>query len=839
MFPAPVWGLVVSLPKRNDWDILDAMSATLATLVALLFVASDPAPGPAQVLGQGFGQGGTDSTAILIAQTFDLPVEKDDSAATAKTKNPKKKKKKNKPIRTEDDLWSAPEDKAADEQPDVEEVDPDDVEDLDPPAVAKPKPTGDLGGWGAEVERDSWGDEHRLKDPPLDKPEPGDDGTNKDPDKRPKPGDKPGPGTKPPGDEEDPKRPADGGDLGDKEPGDDAGEPGDESDPSRVPPEAMQPPSGTMADLVLLWEQRRIHLDQRDFALASKDLERFMKLRQELAIENMYLPANALIREADRARQRQDDKQAALLLDKAVDLAPDLPRAHLARTSYYFSDKPFGLGRVFGGLTDAASAALRSPLIQNRVFVNLVVSVLLALSMAVILFSLLQLLRYLKLFLHDFHHIFPRGVAFVQTGILGILILMVPVFFRSGLVIILLSWLLMAWIYQNLRERVLTVLALLIMAGAPFALDVVVHGLNKQETTFGDLVQVAHGLPAEESLRRIRARLTEEPDNHVLLATMAGFHKRAGQLSRAEEYYRRASSKKPNSVVLLNNLGNVLFLKDDLKGALAFYKRATQVQPDQVVPYFNLSRAYFRSANLKKGKESAGQAIQMDQLAVRKLRELADTRMANYAVADLSLPDKWLAAVDGKRETKRLERAKQSLWRASAGTASIETFWYFGAGAVLLFGLMLVLRAKVFGSNGCARCGRPACRRCTPELRDDSICGQCFHTFVKKSQVDARSRISKEIKIRQYRRRKESLARGITFFLPGLGQMLKGRTLRGALILVVFCLVLVQVLLGSYVMRDPITMGSLRNWLLLVPLLVVFAGFYAWAILDVFRAEDY
>jgi hypothetical protein len=207
-------------------------------------------------------------------------------------------------------------------------------------------------------------------------------------------------------------------------------------------------------------------------------------------------------------------------------------------------------------------------------------------------------------------------------------------------------------------------------------------------------------------------------------------------------------------------------------------------------------------------------------------------------VADLSIPREWVTGQNHRRDGKLQEQATQNLWLAWGGAGPSDTFPYIGAGVVVLFGLFLLLRKKVYFSSGCVRCGRPVCRRCSSELRDDTVCSQCFHAFVHREQaVDAKSRISKEIQIRQYRRRMENIARGITFLLPGAGQLIKGRPLRGMLFLTVFCCVLVQVLLGHGVMRDAMALGEGIDWLKLAPMLLLGLGCYAWAVLNVFRSE--
>jgi len=297
----------------------------------------------------------------------------------------------------------------------------------------------------------------------------------------------------------------------------------------------------------------------------------------------------------------------------------------------------------------------------------------------------------------------------------------------------------------------------------------------------------------------------------------------------------RALKLRPNSAVLLNNRANIMFLKNDLKSAIGYYDRAIQARPDLAVPYFNISKAYYRALDLDKGKQHRNQALRLDPEGIQKVNKLAETRMANFVVADLSVPREWITAGNSRQDGRK---ATQHLWVAWGGAGSSESFPFIGVGVVVLFGLILLLRKKVYFSSGCVRCGRPACRRCSSELRDDTVCAQCFHAFVHREQgVDAKSRISKEIQIRQYRRRKENLARGITFLLPGVGQFIKGRPLLGMLFLVVFCCVVVQVWLGHGLMRDATVLGTGIDWLKLAPLLVLGVGFYAWAVLNVFRSE--
>ncbi len=764
-----------------------------AALVIMLFL------GPAEVSGQ--------VPERMLAQTFELNEENAGDVRPAKAKEKKPAPKK---VESEEDLWTEP----AEEKPGKTGEKPEPVEDVE-------EVPGDAEGWGAEVERETWGDEERIEKAESLM------GREKEPDQSPpkreekavKPASKEEKQEEPEREKTEEERAAMAEGLAEGQ-------------------EKILPLSGTLADLTAIWEQRRIHQNQRDFGLAQADLKRFLELKEELHIRNMFLHANVLIREAELAHQAENLDTAVRLLDAAVEMAPDFAGAHLARTSLWFSESPFEVGRVFGGLWDAAEASYRDPLAANRFMVNLVTGLLLGLGLAGAIFIVVHFLRYLRLYLHDFHHLFPQGVAHLQTAFLGVLVLLIPILFRLGLLSVLVLWALIAWIYQEKWERVVSFLVVVFFALAPFALKWVVARMAVPDSVVADISEVTWGPAGPGSVNRLKSHLKQEPENHVVLATLGGLYKRTGNLELAGELLGRALKLRPNSAVLLNNLGNLRFLGGDLKGAIGFYDRAIRARPDLAVPYYNLSKAYYHSLDLNKGKQHRTHALRLDPEGIQKVNRLAKSRRANYVVADLAIPRDWVTIQNARHDGKMTERATEKLWLAWGGAGSTNSFPFVGTGVIILFGLILLLRRKVYFSSGCVRCGRPVCRRCSSELRDDTVCSQCFHAFVHREQgIDAKSRISKEIQIRQYRRRREGVARGINFLLPGVGQLIKGRPLLGALFLTVFCLVIVQVLLGHGVMRDATALGVGIDWLKLAPLIVLGVGFYAWAILNVFQSE--
>jgi len=477
----------------------------MSPAVLILFLLGNPGPS---------GQ-----AEYRLAQAFEVDVEEDaeniEDIEDAEKKPKKKAEPRPKKVKSEKDLWSEPEKKETKKPKkgkDVEEV-PDEGKGEE--AGEEP---GDEGGWGAEAERETWGDEERIEkaESLMGKEEAEPAKVLKKEEKK---------ETRPPVEEA-----AEGT----------AGAAGEEKEKTKEElaalaegQEKVVPLSGTLADLAAIWDQRRIHLDQRDFGLAQADLKRFVELKDELDIHNMPLHANVLIREADRARQAEDYKKAESLLNMAVRLAPDFAGVHLARTSYWFSRSPFKLGRLFGGLVDSAAASYRNPLAVNRLLVNLITGLLLGLGLAAAIFIIVQFLRYVSLYLHDFHHIFPRGVARLQTAFLGILVLLIPVLFRMGLLSVLLLWALIAWIYQDRWERLVTFLVVVFLALSPFALKWAVEGMSVPESVVADLSAVARGPADPRSVARLKSHLDSQPEDHAALATLGGLYKRTGNLVQA------------------------------------------------------------------------------------------------------------------------------------------------------------------------------------------------------------------------------------------------------------------------------------------------------------------
>jgi tetratricopeptide (TPR) repeat protein len=698
------------------------------------------------------------------------------------------------------------------------------------PTLVAQAPANEEGGWGGKIERDRWGDEeiqnqstgktHR-KDSPL---EPSGDTRvqSRTPSVAPTPA---------AASQKNGSSAPDGG----SGKVDNRLENGTGQASLKGGQEAVRPPSGSIDDLSAIWDQRRVHQAQRELELARKDLEKALRLQDELGLRNLEVPAQVLIREAGRAEQRGDWNEAVSLLKIAAQVAPDLPAVYRARAELCFFQNPWEIDRWSMELLDSIKVWFINPLNQNRLFVNLIVVLTLGIGLMAAIFVVVQMLRYLRLFLHDLHHIFPYGVARFQTIVVGVLLLLLPILFRLGPLVTLMCWLMAAWLYQTWSARIVSLIVVGFLALTPIAVYWMVDQLVVLGSRNEDLLAIERGAAPHQSLDRISNALEKTPEDLALLATMARYHKRVFELEKAHNLYDRALLQKPNSEILLNNLGNVLYLEGNIDGALLLYQRATKIRPNLAVPYYNLSTLYFNKLDLNRGKEAHAQAQRLNSSIVYQLEQKASA-VANHSVADMPLPDEWLVGVSITEDVR--QKDVDALWQAWGGFGKPNQFPFLVAGYFGFLVLLLLIQKRLVLSKICTRCGRPACRRCNIELKDNTVCGQCFHVFVRKEKIDSKSRISKELQIRRFLKGQESITRGINFILPGTGQLIRGRTVRGVLFLLVPSVMLVQILLGDGLLRSSASIGGRVDWLFLTPLLGVVAACYTWAVVDGFRRDN-
>ncbi|WP_049760101.1 tetratricopeptide repeat protein [Anaeromyxobacter dehalogenans] len=596
----------------------------------------------------------------------------------------------------------------------------------------------------------------------------------------------------------------------------------------------IAPVRATWDGLLAAWADRRGALREADPARADAAQRALLDAQRDLAIENLVPMAVAEVRESRRALAANLPAEALARAEAASALAPDLPDGHLARARALFAREPGRPGPVLAALGDALSAAAREPhtarAFQGDLFAAAFAAVLVAAAAVV----LVLLARSLRLFLHDFHHLpLLRGSAPAQTGFLALVLLAMPLAFGLGTAAVLAAAALVAWPYLANRERLVVTAALGAVLAMPWAAGEVAR-LTAWTGSVGERVhELEHGAVSDAEAARLEAWAPESPAPGPVLAALGRHAKRRGDLDRALRLYREAAAADPRAPELSVNVGNVLFLQGDLDGAKAAYLAAQdQAGGDLVVlgsAHYGLSKLYLRTSEMDK---SAAARDKAEHEAGEYLRRHGsdDDFTANHYLVDVPVPPARIAALatsDGTPEAvRRWVRARLM------GALPAEAWPWGGAGFLAaLWAYALVLR-RLGPSRACARCGRPACRRC--DGGDGDECGQCVNVFARKGVVDARDRLRKEAQVRRHERLARIVTRALSVAGAGAAQVLAGAPVRGALLLAAVLFPLFVVGLWRGIMPPPypspyVLAGKLA---VAVPL-----GVLAWALAvrDAFR----
>ena len=587
--------------------------------------------------------------------------------------------------------------------------------------------------------------------------------------------------------------------------------------PAPPPPgQVAIPPVEKSADLQAHWAARRDYLRDRDERRAEDEEQRVRLLKDDLALENLFGIAAALVRESQASLASGSPALAKKACKIAVELAPALPAAHTCLARAILAEDPSAFSAAVASYAAAARAAVTDPRISRALIANAAGVGLLGVTAAAVAFVLLLFLRYAQLYVHDVHHLFPAGARLWQTNLLAAVLIVSPLLLQAGFVPLLFTLLLAVALYASASEVALGCMVLVLAAALPFAAE----GVGRVAAFGGpaaDVWMLEHGEGALPELRRLQDRLRAEKPEPAAAFAVAHKAKREGDLGQAEQLYRKAlealgEDASPRAVAAIrNNLGNVYLLRGDAERAVQQYEKAIDLQEGLAAPHFNLSRAYGFGGveSLKRVQAEQARALELDRPGIDVFTggQLTINRKSNKWLIDLPLDDSLVQPLlEG--EARIASPVGDEVRALLAGPLPLSAASALPLLAALAFIGLHAMRLRVRPSGRCERCGREVCKRCDGDARpSEALCAQCVNVFVRRSGVDPTERIRKEVAVHAYQRRRTLLARAFNL-VSGAGHILIGHPVAGAAFLVISGVLAASVLFWQGIARDPVAVRA-------------------------------
>lgn len=545
------------------------------------------------------------------------------------------------------------------------------------------------------------------------------------------------------------------------------------------------------------WDLRRSALSSGNRETADALLNNIIETKYKLGINRIDEISALLVREGYQAIEKGRFEEAYSLSKKAKEISPYYaPSYFLAGKALLKMSKTMpAVSEYIEGLKDSVQDFWTLFNIIGRVYIVVIIAVTLTfLTFFVVWFS-----RLIPIFYHTFREITCKHIAPPLLLIFSGVIIILPLLFGIGWFIIF--WIVGAWIYLLRKERIIAILAMAFFLLLPQGLkyssifitggeNIELQGLRAVDKGYGDM----------ELIKRLKDQYHKEPGDKYLPLSIAHLLYKQGDIKEALNYYQKLlnTDKKNIRVWIFNSLGNLYFIEGEYDNAILYYTKAINDSPMSEIPVYNLSQAYREKLMFAEAESTYAAAKKINPDKVGRYSALSikgkGYKVIDFPISNYSL---WTVAL---RPSEGSNMLAIGILRGAIRIPS-NRLPFLGISILIILTVLSYLKPRTPMSYSCPKCRRTVCGWCIGSRIFGTTCKECRG---KDHQNDD----------------SRDLDRRISFILPGLWHIYKGRVVSGGFISLLFFLGLSGLILGE--MNDTWNMAyylpgkSYIPWLLLV-----------------------
>jgi tetratricopeptide (TPR) repeat protein len=556
------------------------------------------------------------------------------------------------------------------------------------------------------------------------------------------------------------------------------------------------------ARLETLWFQRKAVVTERRDSDASQQTRQIRSFCTEEGVGRLEPLASALLVEADRFRHQGDYGRALDALDLADALDPDRAQTHWGRARVLWESRRSRLAAV-SHAASAFGAALVGSVHDLTLIQPLPLIVVATMALGFVVLAVAMVLRYQAPLRHEIEEWLAHSVHERVARAGGLAVLLLPLVLSLGAVWLLVYWLVVTFRFMGRAERVMTLAALstlaLLAPAHRFAASLYATATDPVVRT---TLAAADGAYAPDAIVKLRGLVDAHPDDPVYRFLIAGLYKNGRYFEEAFEEYKQALTLDPRMVSAHINVGNIFYTTGQYAEAIANYHRALDADPQSLLALFNLHLAQSEAFRFREAEDSLARARAIDPSELARLFSVGHEGSERASVVDarVQVASVWRTALDGRIGRSDEPAAPRATLAASlTGETSVGAFV---ALAACLLALWPAFRAS---GRRCTRCGRPFCAACKTGRDSPDLCSQCVHLVVGGDGLSRETKRRKTHEIERFARRRRWVPRIVSWLVPGGGELLTGRVVRG--------IALASVWLGAWIVFRPALLAPLERLL--------------------------
>jgi len=601
------------------------------------------------------------------------------------------------------------------------------------------------------------------------------------------------------------------------------------------------------AQLEALWFQRKAYMADGREADAVEQSQAIRAFCTEEGVRRLENLAGALIAESDRYLIAGRFDRALDSLDLAQSLDPGRPQTHFARAVVLFKARR-GYAAAAGEFLLALESSLIRSLQDLSLVNNLALVVVVALVGAVLIFSLLMLVRYQVPFRHEIEELAVQFADDRLAQAAGWGMLFLPMLLWIGTGWAALYWIVVMFRFMRRGEKAAAIILLLaaMLATPAYRVAVSIYGVTADPVVRTTLAS-AGGEYDPDRILKLRQLVQAYPDDPTYRFLLGGLYKNGRYFEEAFAEYKEALRIDPGFEQVHINLGNIFYETGQYNEALASYGRALESNPQSILAYFNMHLAQSEAFKLRQAEESLNRARAIDSERLAEMLSAAGARGQGTAVIDatLKMTSVWQAALGGGRP-RRSSEATASAFSPLLLRRFLNPTTLVAIGALLACGLALLVSRGHSPARSCIRCGRPFCHYCKSSQEGHEYCSQCVHLYVLGDGLAPETKTRKIYEVERHERISRAASRLISTILPGTAHLLRGRAVWGTLLLLAWLTALiawqplillpVERVTGADLRLDLLAAGSVpamyglkaSNWIAMLALPVIWLAGNAW-----------